>query len=59
VTRIASAVAQEPISKINGEPVLFDTILNNMSHGVLMFDQAARLIFATGATARCTACRTT
>jgi diguanylate cyclase (GGDEF)-like protein/PAS domain S-box-containing protein len=61
VTRIASAVAQEPISsfgappsqsvaaqptsKINGEPVLFDTILNNMSHGVLMFDQAARLIF--------------
>jgi diguanylate cyclase (GGDEF)-like protein len=61
VTRIASAVAQDPISsfgapptqsaaaqpttKINGEPVLFDTILNNMSHGVLMFDQAARLIF--------------
>jgi diguanylate cyclase (GGDEF)-like protein/PAS domain S-box-containing protein len=61
VTRIASAVAQEPISsfgalpiqsvaaqptsKINGEPVLFDTILNNMSHGVLMFDQNARLIF--------------
>jgi len=27
------------------EPPLFDTILNNMSHGVLMFDPSARLTF--------------
>src|SRR5882757_8792373 len=29
----------------DGERPLFDTILNNMSHGVLMFDQSAKLIF--------------
>ena len=37
--------ARSAAATADGEPVLFDTILNNMSHGVLMFDQAARLIF--------------
>jgi diguanylate cyclase (GGDEF)-like protein/PAS domain S-box-containing protein len=45
VTQGAATRTGPRLTAANDQRQLFDTILNNMAHGVLMFDQNARLIF--------------